>query len=102
MINIIHPRCAMEEYAKIFRSCVWFNPPHPPTSVEARANTTSIVWSVLEICSNKMKGAIFCQVDKMSPVVRSSPCSTSGNQVCKGASPIFNAKARVIMVKGRG
>lgn len=34
MINI-QPRCAMEEYARILRSCVWFRPPHPPISVEA-------------------------------------------------------------------
>lgn len=34
--RIIQPRCAIEEYARIFRSCVWFRPPHPPTKVDAR------------------------------------------------------------------
>lgn len=31
---VIHPMWAIDEYAKIFRSCVWFNPPHPPKRVE--------------------------------------------------------------------
>lgn len=38
----------------------------------------------------------------MSPVVRSSPCITSGSQVWSGASPIFRANAMVIMVVGTG
>lgn len=33
--RVIHPKCAIEEYARILRSCVWFKPPHPPISVEA-------------------------------------------------------------------
>lgn len=39
----IHPRCAIEEYAKIFRSCVWFKPPQPPIRVDARPSIMSIV-----------------------------------------------------------
>lgn len=34
MIAVIHPMCAMDEYAIIFRSCVWFSPPHPPIRIE--------------------------------------------------------------------
>ena len=49
-----------------------------------------------------MKGASFCQVDRMSPVVRSRPCITSGSQECRGASPTFKARARVMSVTGRG
>lgn len=30
MIAVTQPMLAIEEYAKIFRSCVWLNPPHPP------------------------------------------------------------------------
>lgn len=33
-IKIIQPRCAIEEYARILRSWVWFRPPHPPTIVD--------------------------------------------------------------------
>lgn len=36
MIRVIHPRWAMEEYARIFRSCVWLSPPQPPIRVDAR------------------------------------------------------------------
>lgn len=49
-----------------------------------------------------MRGASFCQVDKIRPVVRSRPWSTSGSQEWVGARPIFRARARVIMVVGRG
>jgi len=54
------------------------------------------------ICNKRARGASFCQVDKMRPVVRSRPCITSGSQVCKGAKPIFMPRARVIIVAVRG
>lgn len=38
----------------------------------------------------------------MRPVIRSSPCKTSGSQVCSGASPIFRARAIIIIVEGMG
>lgn len=41
-------------------------------------------------------------MDKISPVVRSSPWSTSGSQECVGARPILSARARRIIVMGRG
>lgn len=33
-IKIIHPKWAIDEYARIFRSCTWLNPPHPPTIMD--------------------------------------------------------------------
>lgn len=54
------------------------------------------------ICRRRAKGASFCQVDRISPVVRSNPCRTSGSQECRGARPTFRARARVISVTGRG
>lgn len=33
-IVAIQPRWAIDEYAMIFRVCVWLRPPHPPTSVD--------------------------------------------------------------------
>lgn len=47
-------------------------------------------------------GASFCHVERMSPVVRSKPCRTSGSHVCSGASPIFKAMAIMIIVDGTG
>lgn len=43
-------------------------------------------------------GASFCHVERMSPVVKFSPCRTSGSQKCMGTRPIFKAKASVISV----
>lgn len=34
MIAAIQPMWAIEEYARIFRSCVWLSPPQPPTSTD--------------------------------------------------------------------
>lgn len=42
-IRIIHPRWAIEEYAKIFRSCVWFSPPQPPIRVDVRPSNIMVV-----------------------------------------------------------
>lgn len=38
----------------------------------------------------------------MRPVVRSSPCRTSGSHECIGARPIFSARASRIIVVGTG
>lgn len=40
-IIIIHPRWAMEEYARIFRSWVWFSPPQPPAITEVSPKAVS-------------------------------------------------------------
>jgi len=32
--TIIHPRWAIDEKANSFRTCVWFSPPHPPTTAD--------------------------------------------------------------------
>lgn len=67
-----------------------------PSSV---SNNGSIVCAVWIISAN---GASFCHVDKISPVVRSNPCRTSGIQKCIGASPIFSAKAIINIVLAMG
>lgn len=41
-------------------------------------------------------------MDKISPVKRSSPCSTSGIHKCMGASPILSAKAAITIVAAIG
>lgn len=48
------------------------------------------------------RGASFCHVVKVSPVSRSSPCSTSGIQKCIGASPILRARAAINIVLAMG
>lgn len=71
--RIIHPRWAMEEYAKIFRSCVWLRPPQPPTSVEVSPRKIRRFGLVGCIWRSRAKGASFCHVDISSPVVRFNP-----------------------------
>lgn len=65
----------------------------------AVSSTGSTAWAVWMIRAN---GASFCHVDKISPVRRSSPCSTSGIQKCIGASPILSARAVMTIVLARG
>lgn len=43
MIAAIHPMWAIEEYARIFRSWVWFSPPQPPTIIDRMATDIIIV-----------------------------------------------------------
>lgn len=62
-------------------------------------NIISSVWLVIGLIWYRIaKGASFCHVDRISPVVRSRPWSTSGSQKCIGASPIFMARAIVSVV----
>lgn len=84
------------------RSWVWFRPPQPPTTVEVSPRITKRVVLVQGVWTSKAKGASFCQVDKISPVVRSRPWSTSGSHECTGARPTFNARAKVTRAVGKG
>lgn len=87
----------------IFRSWVWFSPPHPPTSVDVMPRNVSVVGSIAwAVCRKSANGASFCQVDIINPVVRSSPCNTSGIQKCRGARPTFKARASVASVVAAG
>ena len=59
----------MDEYAKIFRVCVWFRPPHAPviteiiaTIVVSLVSINSLVWKRID------RGASFCQVRIIIPV----------------------------------
>lgn len=40
-ISTIHPKWAIEEYARILRSWVWLSPPQPPTRVDRRPSVIS-------------------------------------------------------------
>lgn len=97
IIIVIHPMWAIDEYASIFRRCVWFSPPHPPNSVDKMLKVISTcilsegeIWYMIEM------GAIFCHVRSIIPDNSGIPCVTSGTQKWKGASPSFIARARVI------
>lgn len=48
------------------------------------------------------KGASFCQVDRIRPVLSVIPWSTSGSQKCVGAKPIFSPSAAMARVQAMG
>lgn len=64
-------------------------------SIINKFELAGIIWHI------RIKGANFCQVERISPVVKSSPWSTSGSQKCMGASPILRARAKVSVMAGK-
>lgn len=42
-IASIHPMWAIDEYAMIFRVCVWFSPPHAPVKIDVIARIDVMV-----------------------------------------------------------
>ena len=70
--------------------------------MDIRPSVMRIVALAVGIWRIRAKGASFCHVERISPVVKSRPCRTSGSQECRGASPSFSARASVMMVRGSG
>ena len=57
---VIHPMWVIDEYARIFRSCVWLRPPQPPARTDIIAMATNkFVFIDGEIWYRTDKGAIF-------------------------------------------
>lgn len=60
---------AIEEYAIIFRVCVWFSPPQAPMKIDEIARMVVMVgFRRWEIWNRMDRGAIFCQVSKIRPI----------------------------------
>lgn len=103
MIAAIQPMWAMEEYAMIFRSWVWFSPPQPPTRTDVRAiSIRRLVLIDGEIWYRMDIGAIFCHVSRIIPDMSVIPCVTSGTQKWNGDRPSFIVRAVVIMMDAMG
>lgn len=100
---IIHPIWAIDEYAMILRSWVWFNPPQPPIAIDISdmIRRRSILMRG-EIIYKTDRGASFCHVNKISPDISGIPWVTSGTQKWNGDSPSFIVRAIVIMVDAVG
>lgn len=78
---VIQPRWEMDEKARIFRTCVWFNPIQPPKAAEAIARVTnSAEFREWDVRKKRVIGGNFIIVDSSRAVVRGEPWSTSGNQ----------------------
>ena len=78
---VIHPMCAIDEYAMIFRSWVWFSPPHPPIKIDNMA-IVNIRFGLIdcEIWHSTDNGASFCHVSNSRPACSEMPWVTSGTQ----------------------
>lgn len=95
-IVVIQPICAIDEYARIFRSWVWFKPPHPPIMIErSPMSVRRGVLRELWIWCRMERGAIFCHVSRRRDDFRFTPWATSGSQKWKGATPNFMVNAMV-------
>lgn len=97
----IQPMWDIDEYAKIFRTLVWFRPPHPPIITEIILDIKRISFIILEFNERiKKNGAIFCQHAIKRPSRNVTPLSTSGNQKWQGAKPSLIIRAREIIEWG--
>lgn len=83
----------------ILRNWVWFRPPHPPTAIDRSEKIIRILVFIAGLIMYRIdKGASFCHVRRISPVIRGIPWVTSGTQKWKGAIPSFIASAITISV----
>lgn len=93
---VIQPRWAIDEKARIFRTCVWFSPIHPPMAADAMAMVVSRSgFSEGAVKKRIVMGGSFISVERSRAVIIGEPCITSGNQKWKGARPSFIATAVV-------
>ena len=74
MMAIIHPRCEIDEKARIFRVCVWLRPIQPPTRAEEIARVVSRAG--LRDCDDMKRrviGGSFIRVESSRAVVIEEP-----------------------------
>lgn len=91
---IIHPRCLIDEYARIVRRFVWFSPMIPPIVVPLIAIKAVCFGSELVMYENdnRISGAIFCHVDRRKQFIHERDVITDGNHRWHGAAPSFSNK----------
>lgn len=90
-----HPKCAMEEKAKIFLILVWFKPPKEPKIKDIIKLKFIINW-LLKFKVKIIKGANFCHVKIKIIFVQFIASTNVGTQKWKGAAPILVNKAKLI------
>lgn len=87
----VHPMWVIDEYARIFCTVVWFSP--HPRKINIIAEMKTKGWlMIVEIWKWIDSGAIFCDVNKITPDSNIIPCVTYGTQKWKGARPNFIIK----------
>jgi hypothetical protein len=81
----------MEEYVRIFRVDVWFNPPIDPTITDTKI--TADVKALISIKYDvNIIGAAFWIVISSVQFSHLSPSITPGNHQWSGAAPIFRSR----------
>lgn len=96
---IIHPRCLIDEYARICRSDVWFKPPIAPTIIPIIITTNRNLLILMQY-DIVIIGAIFCHVISMRQLIHLVDDITSGSQKWNGAAPIFIIILDIIIIDG--
>lgn len=107
-IEVIHPICPMDEYARSERRWVWFIPIIPPIS----AFILAVIIIINDNCDfalsiiNRLKGASFCHVDRIKQFIHDNDAITDGYQKWHGAIPnlmniaVIITKVEIICVIG--
>lgn len=98
IIDIIHPMCPIDEYARSGRKCVWFIPITPPTRalVPASIDSSIVDFILLVAVINKINGANFCHVDSTMHLIHDKAAITDGYQKWHGAIPSLINMAIII------
>lgn len=90
---------AIDEYAMILRSWVWFNPPQPPIAMDINDMIRRRFILIRGVIVYRIdRGASFCHVSKISPDISGIPWVTSGTQKWNGDNPSFIVRAIVIII----
>lgn len=89
---IIHPKCLIDEYARIVRRLVWFSPMIPPIVVPLTAIRAVCFGKdpAIYVNDSRISGAIFCHVDNRKQFIHDRDVITDGNHKWHGAAPSFN------------
>lgn len=87
----------MDEYLKIFRILIWFNPKILPVRDEI-ITIKEIKIVMFKLYINKIIGANFCQVNINIQLIQVRPSITSGNHEWNGAAPIFIRNLEFIII----
>lgn len=98
-IDTIHPMWPIDEYANNGRRCVWFIPSTPPTNALIPAVVARIVLDCVlyVVIISRVRGASFCQVDRVRQLIHDSEAITEGYQKWHGAIPSLMNIATIIV-----
>lgn len=101
LIASIHPICLIDEYASRGRTWVCASPPKEPMIILIAPNQVLIRRvGVLENVNKKIRGVIFCHVDRIKHIIQGKDAMTLGNQKWQGAMPAFIIKDIKTITKG--